>query len=275
MTKLSIEARARLLFALVVILSVAAGLTWYLRESSQYETYQIRTEDSVSGLIGDAPVEFHGVEVGKVKQIELIDHKTVAILASIRKDAPITQATVATITARGLAARGFTGYVYVSLDDAGTDFRPLVAPPGSPFPIIRSAPSRWVNLDSTISHVQENVQLIADILQSVLDKKTIASLKQSLDSLEQVTGTLAANNAKLSSIVANTELASNQFKPLLESSNDSVKALQTQILPEIYKSLANLNNLSNSLSSVADKIDRDPSILLRGSKTPPGPGERK
>ena len=36
-------------------------------------------------------------------------------------NAPVTSAAVATITSRGLATRGYIGYVYISLDDANVD----------------------------------------------------------------------------------------------------------------------------------------------------------
>jgi phospholipid/cholesterol/gamma-HCH transport system substrate-binding protein len=114
------------------------------------------------------------------------------------------------------------------------------------------------------------------MLQSILDKKTVASLKQSVDSLQQVTTVLAANTKKLNSIVANTERASHRLEPLLDSSHETVRALQTQILPEAHKTLSNLDGLSSSFTGVATKINRDPSILIRGT-TPPrlGPGEEK
>ena len=273
--KASAENRARVAFVVVLLLVAAGGLAWYLMSAGQYTTFQIHTRDAVSGLIPDAPVEFHGVEVGKVKRVELTDARSVSILLSVKKEAPVTSATVATITARGLATRGFTGYVYVSLEDAGSDARPLAAPAGSPFPVIPTAPSRSVNLDTAIDQLNQNVQLMSDLLQSVLDQKTVTSLKHSIDSLQRVTQTLATNNARLGSIIANAERASAQVQPLLQSSNDAVKALQTQILPEAYRTLVKLDNLSTSLSEVTTRIKRDPSVVVRGSRQPPGPGETK
>ena len=274
--KISVENKARLAFVVVALLGMAAALGWLVVAAGRYATYQMRTQDSVSGLIVDAPVEFHGVEVGRVKRVELNDPRSVSILLSVKKEAPVTSATVATITARGLATRGFTGYVYVSLEDGGTPGGPLAAVPGEPYPQLRSAPSRSVNLDTTISQVNENVQVMTDLLQTVLDEKTIASLKQSVDSLQQVTRTLAANNRRLATIVANTEQASQQFRPLLNSSNDTVRALQTQVLPEAYQTLSKLNRLSTSLNGAAAKINRDPSVLVRGAAAPPlGPGESR
>ena len=173
---------------------------------------------------------------------------------------------------------GFTGYVYIAIEDVGVDSRPLAAGPGEPYPTIPTAPpkindARW---ESRLTQMNENVQAVTDLLQSTFDEKTIASLKQSVDNLQQVTKVLAENSRKLNSIVANTERASHRLEPLLESSHDTVRALQTQILPEAHKTLSNLDALSSSLSGVATRIHRDPSILIRGTRPPPlGPGEEK
>jgi phospholipid/cholesterol/gamma-HCH transport system substrate-binding protein len=297
--------KARLTFVAFLLISIVTGAIWYFFSINQYAIYQIYTEDSVSGLIADAPIEFHGVDVGKVKSIKLVNPHSVSIVLSIDKTAPVTSASVATITSRGLATRGFTGYVYISLEDVGIDSRPLARRPGAPYPIIPTASSKVMTLDTTITQVSDHVQVVTELLQSILDKKTILSLKQSAENLQQVTKVLADNTNKLNSIVANTERASHRFEPLLESSHDTVRALQTQvlpdahqaltnldnllesghdtvralqtqILPDAHQALTNLDNLSTTFTSVASKINRDPSILIRGT-TPPllGPGETK
>jgi phospholipid/cholesterol/gamma-HCH transport system substrate-binding protein len=271
--KTDINTKANLAF---ILISTVAGTIWYFLSANQYATYQIYTQDSVSGLIVDAPIEFHGVGVGRVKSIKLVNPHSVNVVLSMEKTAPVTSASVATITSRGLATRGFTGYVYISLEDVGTDFRELAVRPGERYPIIPTAPSKFVTIDTTLNQVNENVQVVTELLQSVLDQKTIVSLKQSAESLQQVTKVLAGNTRKLNSIVANTERASNRFGPLLDSSHDTVRALQTQILPEAHKTLSNLDNLSGALTGAAIKINRDPSILIRGAAPPPpGPGEGK
>jgi len=274
--KITVENRARIAFVALLLLAGAAGLGWYLIESNRQTTFQIHTRDPVSGLIADSPVEFHGVQVGKVKRVALDDPRSVSILLSIDSDAPITQATVATITARGLATRGFTGYVYVSLDDVGGDTRPLTAPAGSRYAVIPTAPSRSMSLDATLDQVNANVQTLTGLLKSVLDDKTIASLKQSVDSLGQVTQTLAANNQRLASLIVNAERAGNQLGPLLDSSNQTVRSLQTQVLPEAQRALVRLDSLSVSLSEMVAKIKQDPSVVIRGGSAPaPGPGEKR
>lgn len=273
---LDINTKARLAFVAFLLVSIVAGVIWYFFSASAYMNYQISTQESVSGLIVDAPVEFHGVDVGKVKSIKLIDPHSVKILLSIDKTTPITSASVATITSRGLATRGFTGYVYIAIEDIGTDMRPLAARPGEPYPTIPTTPSKFMTLDATLNQINANVQVLTDLLQSILDQQTIASLKQSADSLQQVTNILAENSKKLNSIVVNTERASQRLGPLLDSSHDTVNALQTQILPEAHKALSDLETLTNSFTGIANKVNKDPSILIRGTTPPPpGPGEGK
>jgi phospholipid/cholesterol/gamma-HCH transport system substrate-binding protein len=272
----AINRKARLAFGLLVLLALVAGIAWFLLSASQYRPYRVYTHEPVSGLIADSPVEFHGVDVGQVKDVELLGPRSIRVSLSIRKTAPITTATVATITSRGIATRGFTGYVYIALEDAGTDSRELIAPAGEPVPVIPTGPSKVVSLDMSLNQVNDNVQALTDLVQTVLDKRTVASLKQSVDSLEQVSKTLADNSRRLNSIIVNTDQASDQIKPLLKSSNEMVNALQTQVLPQAYKTLSTLDTLSGSLTSVANKINRDPSVVLRGAApAPPGPGEKK
>lgn len=280
---LSAEARARVAFGLLVIAGAAGGLIWYLVVLSRYTTFEVRTHDPVSGLMADAPVEFHGVPVGTVKQVELVDPYTVKLLLGVRRDAPVTRATIATVTTRGLAARGFMGYAYVALEDVGTDSRPPVWQPGARFPVIPAAPSRSLTMDATADAAKQDVQRLTDLLHSVLDRNTVASLKESLDELQTIMQAFTAHSKKLDAIIQNAQAASTnaaaasrRISPLLESSQQAVAAMQTELLPEADQTLVKLHELSNSLEEITAEIQRDPTVLVRGRKPPPpGPGEKK
>lgn len=320
---LSAERRAWWIFALILLLGGALAAAWLALASSRYRTYELRTHDAVSGLIEDAPVEFHGVEVGKVDRIALTGPASVSVLLRIRKDAPVTSATVATITSRGLASKGFTGYVYVALEeDDGGRGQALADPPAGGHRELRTGPSRSVNMDTAMNQVNENVQSMTRLLQAALDARTLASLRQSLDSVQKVARTLDANSERMNTILANAERATarlgplldsgsqtaralqtqvvpkaydafvnldrlstsldanarqanSRLQPLLESGHDTARALQTQVLPEAYEAIANLNRLSTSLRDATARIERDPSVLIRGTGSRPGPGEAR
>jgi phospholipid/cholesterol/gamma-HCH transport system substrate-binding protein len=311
---------ARLIFAAVLCAGALAAGSWYLWSSGQYTPYRIETHDSVSGLIGGSPVELHGVEVGKVTKIELADPRTVAILLSIAKDAPVSRATVATITGRGLAARGFTGYVYVALENTGADSGPLIAEPGRGYRVIPTTPSRIDTMDTNVADAVQKVRVLTGLLQSVLDAKTIVSLKQSVnglqevmnllaanherldslitnaaassrqlsllldektvsslkrsvDGLQEVMATLAANSEQLKSLIINADRDSRDIRPLLETSSTTLRELR-QVLPRFYQAIGDLDGLTHSLNEVANRVIRNPAMVIRGTVTPPGPGER-
>ena len=76
---MSAHVKATLIFVVALCVGGLGVTYWYLWSSSQYTTYQLETHDSVSGLIADSPVELHGVEIGKVTGIGLVDARTVDI----------------------------------------------------------------------------------------------------------------------------------------------------------------------------------------------------
>jgi phospholipid/cholesterol/gamma-HCH transport system substrate-binding protein len=253
------EIRARWLFV-ATLAAVAVGVVaWMAISAARYATYEIRSQDAVSGLVRGAPVEFHGVEVGKVQAVELLQPKLVRVLLEVRRDVPVSSATVATITGRGLAARGFTGYVYVNLEDTGAAGKPLASVRDSPYPLLASAPAQVVSMDTTIEQMNQTVQSLGALLQTTLDRKTVTALKDSMANLEQVTRTLSANNQKLGTIIANAEKASMQIQPLLQSSSEAVKTLQTEVLPRTRETLVQLDGLSTS-------VNERMSVILRNTE---------
>lgn len=309
----SAEAKAKWLFWAVLLVLAAAAASAFLLAGARSTTYELRTREAVSGLIAGAPVEFHGVEVGQVRSVRLLEPRLVQVLLDLRRDTPVTTSTVATITGRGLAARGFTGYVYVALEDGGGSSAPLAASPDGPYPRLAVGPSRQVNMDASFEALNRNVQEVNALLQSALDRQTLASLRQSLQNLDRLTASLAAHDGQLARILANAEKASvqmqsrvlpqaegtlarmdaltaaseqrlavilrnaeqasTQFGPLLQASQETVRSLQSQVLPEAQHALARLDQLSGTLNDTVVRIRRDPSLLVRGTSATLGPGE--
>lgn len=256
----SAESKARWLFAAVLAAAAAGAAAWYFSAAWRLATYEIRTREAVSGLIAGAPVEFHGVEVGKVREVRLADPRSVSILVDLRKDTPVTAATRATITGRGLATRGFTGYVYISLEDLETPGPAPAAVAGGDYPQIATAPGRFVSIDTAVQQMNENVQAVSALLRTAFDPQTIQSLHHTLASLDQLTRTMAAQNGKIETLIANAERASAQLPPLLASSQETVRTLQTQVVPQAQATLLRMNDLTTTVN------DRLAAILLHSEQ---------
>lgn len=296
----------------VVLTSFVFILIWVVSglSISPYSTYKISTQESVSGLVVDAPVEYKGVEVGKVKSIELKNTKWVEILLSIKKGIQITQGTEAVLTTKGLTTRGFIGFVYITLQDKGTDSRPLIAQAGQPYPVIPTIASSNLSLDATFVQTNKYLRQITELFQSVLDKGTIISIKDLLHNMKEVSKILATHTQRLDSLLINMEKASHKFEPFLTSGQNTMVMLEnelkpflksalhtmtilehklepfltstqqvmvrleSQFLPQTQRNLSTLDEVSHSLLNLTQEIKKDPSILIRGTTPPPpGPGE--
>jgi|SRR5579885_1387895 phospholipid/cholesterol/gamma-HCH transport system substrate-binding protein len=262
-------------FVIFLVSAIIISIIWLSSGFSivQYSNYLIYSQESVSGLSIDAPVEYNGVGVGSVKSIAL-DHNNphlVKVLLSINTNTPITKGTVATLTSRGI-----TGVAFIALKDSGNDLRPLVAEPGQTYPVIPTSPSIFMRLDIALRRLSKNLQTISESFHSLLNTENLQSIKGILNNLNNITTTLADNTQKINSILVNTSNASIQLVPLLQSSSSAMKVINTQTLPITYQLLSNLNDTVRTLNEVSNQLKQNPSMLIRGvAPPPPGPGEPK
>ncbi|MFZ2315721.1 MAG: MlaD family protein [Gammaproteobacteria bacterium] len=263
------------IFVIALIAALTFGIIWLSSGFSlaQNKTYAIYMNESVSGLNVDAQVEYNGVSVGSIKKIVLSKNnpKLVRILIDVKSDTPITEGTVASLTTRGL-----TGLAFIALKDKSTNMRPLVAKRNQRYPVIPTAPSIFMRLDTALNNLTINMQKISNALNSLLDKENLESFKEILANTKEVTHALSDNSAKLTTILKNTADASVKIEPLLRSSTAAMKVLESQTLPMTYRFMSNLDQITRTLSEVATEVKQNPSVLVRGAAPrSPGPGERR
>lgn len=253
---------------ILAIIWLSSGLTM-----EQYKTYLVYMNESVSGLSQDSTVEFNGVDIGAVKAINLNPRAPdqVEIELSVKSNTPVTMGTVAT-----LKSKGITGITYVALTDKSDDMRPLLRQKGQKYPVIKSAPSLFTRIDTALNRLSKNLQEVAQSVQSVLDKENQQAIKETLRHLEEITGNLANNNERLTTILENTSHASKQLGPLLQSTSQTALTLERQTLPATYRLLNNLNEAARNMSAVAAEIKENPAMLIRGKQPNQlGPGESR
>jgi phospholipid/cholesterol/gamma-HCH transport system substrate-binding protein len=246
-------------FVITLLTAIVLGIIWLSSGFSveTYSNYMVYMQESVTGLSIDAPVEYNGVNVGTVTTISL-NHENpqlVELLLNIKTGTPITEGTVAT-----LQSKGITGIAYIALKDKSTDLTPLRALPGQKYAVINTAPSFFLRLDTALSKLSKSISRASDSINKLLDPENLQSIKQTLKNLDEVTQVIAGNKTKIVTILNDTAHASQQFSPMLQTFN-------TQTIPATNSVLSNLNSLSTD-------IKENPSILIRGTVTPLGPGEQ-
>lgn len=285
-----------------VILWLASGGAF----QKTYDLYLAISEESVAGLNIDAPVKYNGVDVGKVRQIQLdpVNPERVNLLFALDHGTPIKQDTVAVLKTQGL-----TGIAYVELSGGANDQPLLQARAGDDYPQILTKPSLSARLENVLTSVLAKLDSTSNNFNALLGPENQAAFKSTLADLAQVAHTLAARNESIDAglidaarTMKNSARASTELEPLIErigqaadavekmgnelagtsaSAGKTINAVGSDInrftaetLPQLERLIGELSVLSSSLRRLSEQTERNPSGLLFGRKpVPDGPGE--
>ena len=296
-------------FVLLLGSALIAGALWLASGGAfrkHYDLYLAIEDESVAGLNLNAPVKFNGVEVGKVRDIQLdpANPERVRLLFAIERGTPIRDDTVAVLKTQGL-----TGIAYVELAGSSADAPPLRISGTERYPVIRTKPSLSTRLENVLTTVLAKLDSTSSNIDAILSDQNREALTRTLANMATVSQALAERTDALDSGIAsasrtfgNTARATEQLGPLLERIGRSAEALEqlgqsatvastragrtvdavgadvqrftAQTLPELQRLLGELNVLSTSLRRVSEQVERNPSGLLFGrAPVPAGPGE--
>ena len=296
-------------FVLVLGAVLVAGVLWLASGGAfqkKYDFYLAVEDESVAGLNLNAPVKYNGVDVGKVRQIQLdpSNPERVNLIFAIERGTPIKEDTVAVLKTQGL-----TGITYVELSGGARDAPPLGVTAGNDYPQIRTKPSLSARLENVLTSVLTKLDSTSGNINDILSNENKAAFKSLLADLATVAHTLAARKDTIDSGLANagrtlenTSSASAQLGPLVDRIGRSADAIEkmgnevartsasagktvnaigsdvnrftSETLPELERLLGELSVLSISLRRLTEQTERNPSSLLFGRRpVPEGPGE--
>ena len=296
-------------FVLFLGAVLIAGVLWLASGGAfkqKYDLYLAIEDESVAGLNLNAPVKYNGVEVGKVRQINLErdNPERVILPFAIKRGTPIKEDTVAVLKTQGL-----TGIAYVELSGGARNSPLLRATAGNDYPVIRTKPSLSARLENILTSVLEKLDSTSKGLNTLLSDENQAAFKSALADIASVAHTIAERkttiDAGLVSAARTFENASRitaQAGPVIDRigrsadaiekmGNDvaqtsasagntvnsigaDVKRFTAETLPELERLLGELRVLSASLRRLTEQTERNPAGLLFGRKqVPEGPGE--
>ena len=153
----------------IIGFSIAAAFfsVWLVRSGDRDDVlYRIHFAESVSGLALGDPVKYRGVDVGTVKAmaIDSADPRLVQVDVKLRKEAPIT-----TDTKASLKLKGITGVVFIELEGGGPNAKSLVAAtPEGQIPEIRSEKSSLTTVLDQLPQMLEKFSSIENQTKKVL-----------------------------------------------------------------------------------------------------------
>lgn len=282
-------------FVLALCAALIGGVLWLSSGKSyrkDYDLYRTYMQESVSGLSLDAPVRYHGVEVGRVREIALApgNIEQVRLTLAIERGTPVKEDTVAVIQTQGL-----TGIAFVDLTAGSRDSPPLRAQAGEEYPVIKAGPSLMTRLDSALTALLTNLNRTSENLNALLDEDNRRAIKSTLADLKILSHTLAARSDAIDSSLANaartlenTARLSEELPQLAQRAQRSADAFDRmasnlaragasasgETLPELHQLITELRDLTGSLRRFSDQLEENPSALLYGKPAAKrGPGE--
>ncbi len=291
-----------------VVIAVVLWLASGGALQKKYDLYLALEDESVAGLNLNAPVKYNGVDVGKVRDIELdaTNPQRVNLLFAIERGTPIKVDTVAILKTQGL-----TGIAYVELSGGAIDAPLLTATTGYKYPVIRTKPSLSARLENILTSVLEKLDSTSSSINAILNDENRTAFKNALADIAIVAHTFAARKDTLDAGMAsaaktfdNAARVTAQMSPVIDRIGRSADAIEkmgtevaltsasagktvdavgadvkrfgTETLPELERLMGELGALTTSLRRVTEQTERDPRGLLFGRKpVPPGPGERE
>ncbi len=304
------------LFVLVLGSALVAAVLWLASGGGfqkKYDYYLALVGESVAGLNLNAPVKYRGVDVGKVRAIELDPNnpEQVRLTFAIERGTPIKEDTEAVLKTQGL-----TGIAYVELSGGSRDSPPLRVAANEEYPVIRTKPSLAARLENVLTNVLGNLDKTSANLNAFLSADNQAAFQSTLTDISTVARTFANRKETLDAGIASAARAFDQgaraiarLEPVIDRAGPAidrvargadavelaaqemaragasagktidavgadVKRFTAETLPEFEHLLGEASVMTGSLRRLSEHIERSPGGLLFG-RTPahPGPGE--
>lgn len=302
------------LFVLIALAILVVGSLWVagFHGAGDKATYEVLMKSSAGVRQGD-PVRVAGMEVGRVRKVELRPGEEWPVTFRVALDAeiPVSEAASARLTADGLL-----GTPYLEIDPGPMDGPPL--PPGSPIIGIGTASATdamsglnelsdraavaleevTVLLQSLSGRVgpllervelllaDENLAAFTDSLTAMRDtlQQTGPRVSALLDRLDGLTTDLSSGieeipklSAAMQELVADLRTAlgpdGERVAAVLESADASLSAVEMN-RGELEAMLRDLRAASANLKAFTEAVKERPSLLVRKSRTPDRkPGE--
>ena len=238
-------------FVLACVIGLVVTVLWLagVQYSQEYAYYQAFFRGSVTGLGKGTVTRYNGIEVGRITNLEFDpnDPRRVIVTMQVQPNLNIREDSVASIE-----SQGFTGGAFVEIT-GGTAKSPLLVAHGEQrYPVIRTKPSTFAELQQSAPEVVAKLNVAVSRLNDLLGDNNRRSISHILANLDETTQVIARRSADIDATIANAN-----------------------------KAMANLNDATNGLRPTLEHVDltiqntarwptmRIPSSMAKGWRNSP------
>ena len=239
-------------FTLAVVAAAFGFVFWFqnLGAAAQRVPLRIVFEGAASGLRTGGNVNFNGIKIGEVTSIKLDDPKRVVVIANVDKSAPIRKDSLV-----GLEFAGLTGVSSVSLKGGSIEAGGVpVAEDG--VPTLNADPNAIQDIGEAVRGVLQNVNKL------VLENQE--TLHNSMTNIEVFSKSLAANSARIDSIMAGVDGLMGE-KGELQAAARSFRELADNLDKRSAGLIIDGRRTLADISRAVNNFDRNPTRVLFGA----------
>ena len=285
-------------FVLVVLVLGFFWLIWLTGDDRRYETYSMYFEGSVLGLSEGSEVTYMGVDVGRVKDINIHPDYPgmVQVLVAIEENTPIRPNTYAS-----LAMRGVTGLVIIELSEDPESVHTGFRKDSLGNREISVKPSLISKFAKELPQLSGQVSALLQRFSDLLSENNITHINQTLANLESFSGNVAKDSEQFGALIADArtalqdmsvaaesvrelsdsmgprtdkmmasvnaaaaraDLAMEGLNRIIKENNTGVRRFVDNGLPELTELIIDARSALNDISELAQTIKEDPSQLI-------------
>jgi len=250
-------------FVLTMVFLAFVAVLWLAgtQFTTSFAHYDIYFEGPVTGLSQGGRVEYNGIPVGTVSDIELINdpeilaangRKQIRVTIEIKSTVPVKKLDAATIQTNILS-----GVSYI-LIEPGKSEELIEAQSGERYPVIRSKRATLASLAARGPQLLDKLDVILDHIDDLLNDQNRQAFSTTLTNVQKVSADLAQHSGEISSNAADALKAAASLFTNLDNGFSQPGGLKDQ-------AIATLGDFDRLVKGVSD-TNRDIQVTLHDAQ---------
>ena len=234
-------------FTLIVSLALLGFGLWAAKYSSDrtWQEYRVVFDEAVTGLSVGSPVQYNGISVGSITDLSLAPDDPRKVIARLRLNSTTP---VKTDTRAKLAITSITGPAIIQLSGGSPQAPALTTVDREAVHAIQTSPSALQNITDTANRIVER-------LDQVLSDENVARVGTTLENIEKISGSLAAQDQGMEALLVSARDAARSLDATLQTTNATVQRVDQNLVRELPGLIEKLDSTLARLDSAAGNAD--------------------
>ena len=199
----------------------------------------------MTGLSVGSPVQYNGIAVGSITELNLVPDDPRQVVARIRLN---SNTPVKTDTRAKLAITSLTGPSIIQLSGGTPQSPALTTVNKDPAPIIPTTPSALQNITDVANRIVERMD-------QILSDRNVASINATLANLETISGGLADRDQGTQALLLSARDAARSLDTTLKTTNGTIERLDRNLVQQLPGIIDKLDATLAKLDSAAGNAD--------------------